>query len=269
MKTGQTEQPDGSGDRPEVVFGLHTLREILRANTRPLLRIHVIRPDRQFSDLVQLARSNGIPVHIDPPERLDRLIRQGRHQGIVGVVGAKSYTQEEDLLDQALQSTPPALLVILDNIQDPQNLGAVLRTAEAAGVHGVFIPERRSVGLTAGVAKASAGAIEYVQVARSRNTSRLIEKLKDNGVRTYALDPRGSTPYTAVDLREPVALVFGAEGGGIRPGVKKKCDELITIPMMGQIDSLNLSVTVAIVLFEAIRQRQEKRKKGEEAILSE
>ena len=135
LKTGPTVRPDGSGDQPEVVFGLHTLREILRANTRPLLRIHVIRPDRQFSDLVQLARSKGIPVHIDPPERLDRLIRQGRHQGIVGVVGAKSYTQEEDLLDQALLSSTPALLVILDNIQDPQNLGAVLRTAEAAGVH--------------------------------------------------------------------------------------------------------------------------------------
>ena len=259
-------QPDGSGDQPEIVYGLHSLREILRSGTRPLLRIHVVRPDRQFSDLVRLARSKRIPVHIDPPERLDRFVSQGRHQGIVGLVGAKTYADEQDLLDQTFESTTPALLMVFDSIQDPQNLGAVLRTADAAGVHGVFIPERRSVGLTAGVAKASAGAIEYVQVARSRNTSRLIEKLKDCGVRTYALDPEASTPYTAVDLREPVALVFGSEGEGIRPGVKKKCDERITIPMMGQIESLNVSVTVGIVLFETVRQRRESKGDGEKAI---
>jgi 23S rRNA (guanosine2251-2'-O)-methyltransferase len=251
------EQPDGSGDQPEIVFGLHTLREILRANTRPLLRIHVIRPDRQFSDLVRLARNSGIPVHIDPPARLERLVPHGRHQGIVGLVGAKAYTEEQDLLEQVVRNTTPALLVVFDSIQDPQNLGAVLRTADAAGVNGVFIPGRRSVGLTAGVAKASAGAIEYVQVAQSRNTSRLIEKLKNNGVRTYALDPTASTLYTDLDLREPVALVFGSEGGGIRPGVKKKCDKVVSIPMIGQIESLNLSVTVGIVLFEAVRQRKE------------
>ena len=258
-------QPDGSGDQPEIVYGLHTLREILRASTRPLLRIHVIRPDRQFSDLVRLARSKSIPVYIDRSERLDRFVPHGRHQGIVGLVGAKAYADEQDLLDQTVENTTPALLVVFDSIQDPQNLGAVLRTADAAGVHGVFIPERRSVGLTAGVAKASAGAIEYVQIARSRNTSRLIEKLKDCGVRTYALDPEASTPYTAMDLREPVALVFGSEGEGIRPGVKKKCDERITIPMMGQIESLNLSVTVGIVLFETVRQRGENKGEGEEA----
>lgn len=258
--------PDGSGDQPEVVYGLHTLREILRASTRPLLRIHVIRADRQFSDLVRLAQSKGIPVHIDPPARLDRLVPHGRHQGIIGLVGAKAYADEQDLLDQAAQNETPALLVVFDSIQDPQNLGAVLRTADAAGVHGVFIPERRSVGLTAGVAKASAGALEYVQVARSRNTSRLIEKLKDSGVRTYALDPAASIPYTAMDLREPVALVFGGEGGGIRPNVKKKCDERVTIPMMGKIESLNLSVTVGIVLFEAVRQRREIMEKGEKPI---
>ena len=258
-------QPDGSGDQPEVVYGLHALREILRANTRPLLRIHVVRPDRQFSDIVQLARNKRIPVHIDPPARLDRLVPQGRHQGIVGLVGAKAYADEEDLLDFAVHHSTPALLVVLDSIQDPQNLGAVLRTAEAAGVHGVFIPERRSVGLTSSVAKASAGAIEYVQVARSRNTSRLLEKLMDSGVRTYALDPTASTSYTALDLREPVALVFGAEGGGIRPGVKNKCDERVMIPMLGQIESLNLSVTVAILLFEAVRQRGGTTSRGEEA----
>ena len=258
--------PDGSGEQSEVVYGLRALREILRANTRPLLRIHVIRPDRQFSDLVQLARTKHIPVHIVPPERLDRFVPGGHHQGIVGLVGAKAYADEEELLDFAIHHPSPALLVVFDSIQDPQNLGAVLRTAEAAGVQGVFIPERRSVGLTASVARASAGAIEYVQVARTRNTSRLIEKLQECGVRTYALDPTASTPYTALDLREPVALVFGAEGGGIRPGVKSKCDGRVSVPMMGQIESLNLSVTVAIALFEAVRQRGENRGSGKEII---
>ena len=239
------------------MYGLHTLREILRAGTRPLLRIHIIREDRQFSEIVRLARSKRIPIQVEPPDRLDRLVQGGRHQGIVGMVGAKAYADEDELLEQTLQQRNSALLVVLDNIQDPQNLGAVLRTAEAAGVHGVFIPERRSVGLTASVAKASAGALEYLQVARARNISRLLEKFQESGILTYALDPSASTPYTALDLREPVALVFGAEGGGIRPGVMSKCDGRAMIPMHGRIESLNLSVTVALTLFEAVRQRGE------------
>ena len=241
------------------MYGLHTLREILRARTRSLLRIHVIREDRQFSDIVRLARSRRILIQIELPERLDRLAQGGRHQGIVGVVAAKAYADEEELLDHTIHQPDPALLVVLDNIQDPQNLGAVLRTAEAAGAHGVFIPERRSVGLTAGVAKASAGALEYIQVARARNISRLLEKMQKSGVMTYALDPSASKPYTNLDFREPVALVFGAEGGGIRPGVMSKCDERARIPMLGRIESLNLSVTVAVALFEAVRQRVDRK----------
>lgn len=247
--------PDGNVDQPEVVYGLHAIREALRAGTRPLLRIHIVRQDRQFSDIILLARQKRIPLHVDPTTRLDRLVPHGRHQGIVGIVGAKAYADEEELLDSAAQQSTPALLVVLDNIQDPQNLGAVLRSAESAGAHGVFIPERRSVGLTPAVAKASAGALEYVQVARARNTSRLIEKMKEAGIMTYALDPSASTSYTELDLRDPVAFIFGAEGGGIRPGVKKKCDASVKIPMLGHIESLNLSVTVAITLFEAVRQR--------------
>ena len=244
------------------MYGLHALREILRAGTRPLLRIHVIREDRQFTDIVRLARSKRIPIQVDSHERLDRLVQGERHQGIVGVVGAKGYTDEDELLEHAIHQQDPALLVVLDNIQDPQNLGAVLRTAEASGAHGVFIPERRSVGLTGSVAKASAGALEHIQVARARNVSRLLEKMQESGVMTYALDPSASTPYTTLDLREPVALVFGAEGGGIRPGVMKKCDGLAKIPMYGRIESLNLSVTVAVALFEAVRQRREEIEKG-------
>jgi 23S rRNA (guanosine2251-2'-O)-methyltransferase len=146
-------------------------------------------------------------------------------------------------------------VVILDGVEDPHNLGAVLRTAEAAGVHGVFLPERRSVGLTASVAKASAGALEFIQVARCTNVGKLVQKCQEKGVVPLGFDPSASTPFTALDLRGPVALVFGVEGRGIRPGVLTKCEGRATIPMVGRIQSLNLSVAVGVVLFEALRQR--------------
>ena len=255
------EQPGGSSDRSELVYGLHTIQEILRGGSRPLLRLYVVRQDRQFSQVVQLARSKRVPIFIQPRERLNRLIPSGRHQGIVGLVAAKSYSGEEELLNCVTHDQGPALFVVLDGVEDPQNLGAVLRTAEAAAVHGVFIPERRSVGLTAGVAKASAGALEYIQVARSPNTGKLIRKFQAAGISTYALDPQASIPYTDLDLRDSVALVFGMEGSGIRPGVLNKCDGRATIPMGGQISSLNLSASVAVVLFEAVRQRRGSGKK--------
>ena len=256
-KTDRTAPPVGNDDGQELVYGLHTLREILRAGARSLLRLHVIRQDAQFAEIVGLARSQGVPIVIETRERINHLVPQGNHQGIVGLVAAKSYTNEDDLLDHVIRQNAPPLVLILDSIQDPQNLGAILRSADAAGVQGVFIPKHRSVGLTGGVARASAGAIEYVQVARAGNTNRLLEKLQSANVMTYALDPTVETPYTELDLAGPTALVFGAEGQGIRPGVMKKCDLRASIPMIGQIDSLNLSVSVAVVLFEAMRQRRE------------
>ena len=261
-KTDRTAPPAGNDDGQEFVYGLHTLREILRAGTRSLLRLHVIRQDAQFAEIVGLARSQGVPIVIEPRERITHLVPQGNHQGIVGLVAAKSYTDEDDLLDQITHQNIPPLVLVLDSIQDPHNLGAILRSADAAGVQGVFIPKHRSVGLTSGVARASAGAIEYVQVARAGNTNRLLEKLQLANIMTYALDPTAKIPYTELDLESPAALVFGAEGQGIRPGVMKKCDIRATIPMIGRIGSLNLSVSVAVVLFEAMRQRREAVKGG-------
>ncbi len=216
----------------------------------------MIREDAQYTEIVRLARSQGVPISVEPRDRINRLVSQGNHQGIVGLVAAKSYVDEDELLDQVTQQHLPAFVIVLDNVQDPQNLGAILRTADAAGVQGIFIPKHRSVGLTSGVARASAGAIEYMQVARAGNTNRLLEKLQSADVMTYGLDPLADVPYTDVDLTGPTALVFGAEGQGIRPGVLKKCDQRVSIPMLGRIDSLNLSVSVAIVLFEAMRQRR-------------
>ena len=252
-------RPVGNGESGEIIFGLHAVREALRAKTRPLIRLVVVQQDRQFTELVGLARSAGIPVHVEPRPVLDRLVPDGRHQGAVGIVAAKAYTDQADILDHARQRSEPPFLVILDGVEDPHNLGAILRTAEGAGVHGVFLPERRSVGLTGTVAKVSAGALEHLRVGRSGNVSQLIEALKAEGVWVYALDPRASKPYTDLDFRGPVALVLGGEGKGVRPGVLEHCDDRATIPMRGRVASLNVSAASAIVLYEAVRQRGERR----------
>ena len=245
----------GSGNTHELLYGLHAVREALRAGTRPLLRILVIRQDRQFADLVRLARSAKIPVHLEPRPVLDRLVPEGKHQGVIGLVAAKVYADQEEIMGYARVRNEPPLVVILDGIEDPHNLGAVLRTAEAAGAHGVFVPDRRSVGLTGTVAKASAGALEHLRVGRAQNVSRLIEGLQAAGLWVYAVDLAASKPYTALDLRGPIALVFGGEGQGIRPGVIEKCDDRARIPMRGQVASLNVSAAAAIVLYEVVRQR--------------
>lgn len=245
----------GNADAQEILYGLHAVREALKAGSRPLQRLLVIRTDKQFSDLVQLARSLHVPVHVQPSASLDRLVPDGRHQGIVAFAAAKAYQTEESILARAAERNEPPLLVILDGVEDPHNLGAVIRTAEGAGVHGVFIPERRAVGLTSVVAKVSAGAIDHMPVARVTNTSRLIESLKAAGVWVYGVEPSASKLYTDVDLRGPVGLVFGGEGTGIRPGLLQHCDERIRIPMRGHVQSLNVSASAAVLLFEAARQR--------------
>ncbi len=234
---------------------MHAVEEALRSGARPLRRLAVVHTGRQFSDLVELARKAGVPVRIEPRQALDRLVPSGRHQGIVALAGAKAYVEPEDMLRTARDRNQPALVLLLDGVEDPHNLGAVLRTAEASGAHGVVIPERRSVGLTGTVAKASAGAVEHLPVACVTNLSRTIEQLKAQNIWVYALDPSAEKPYTALDLKGPVALVLGGEGKGVRAGVLDKCDDRARIPMHGRVASLNVSAAAAIVLFEAVRQR--------------
>lgn len=245
----------GNDSAPPLIYGLHAVREALRAGSRPLLRLLVLREDRQFADIVRSARAARVPVHVEPQPALDRLVPHGRHQGVIAFVASKSYTDQDEILRYAKDRSVPPFLVILDGVEDPQNLGAVCRTAEAAGVHGLFIPERRSAGLTGTVAKASAGALEHLRVGCVANVSRLIESLQAAGLWVYALDPSADKPYTALDLAGPLVLVFGGEGKGIRPGVLGKCDDRARIPMHGQVASLNVSAAAAIVLFEAVRQR--------------
>lgn len=206
-----------------------------------------------------LAKSRGIPFSLEPRERLDHLVPQGRHQGVVGVVAIKGYAAEEEVLSFANNQDLAPFLLLLDGLEDPQNFGAILRTAEVAGVHGVFIPDRRAVGLSAGVAKSSAGALDYVRVVRTTNIGKLIDRLALMDISSYAITQDGSKPYTDLDLCGPVALVLGGEGKGIRPGVVKKCQDQACIPMQGKIRSLNVSAAAAIALFEVVRQREKVR----------
>lgn len=240
-----------------MLYGLHAVREALRAEARPLQRLLVIRMDKQFGDLVHMARARHIPIHVQPLASFDRLVPGGNHQGVIAYAAAKEYASEEVILAKAAQKQEAPLLVILDGVEDPHNLGAVLRTAEGAGAHGVFIPERRAAGLTSVVAKASAGAIDHIPVARVINTSRLLETLKEAGVWIYGVEPTATKLITEVDLTGPVGLVFGGEGKGIRHGVLQHCDERIRIPMKGQVQSLNVSASAAVTLFEAVRQRNQ------------
>ncbi len=251
-------QAAGSADEPEMLYGLHAVREALKAGSRPIQRLLVARTDKQFTDLVRLARSRHIPVHVQPLSSFDRLVSNGKHQGIIAFTAAKAYQTEESILTRAAERHESPFVVILDGVEDPHNLGAVIRTAEGAGAHGIFIPERRAAGLTSVVAKASAGAIDHIPVARVTNTSRLIESLKAAGVWIYGVTPEAEKKFTDVDLRGPVGVVLGGEGRGIRAGVIQHCDECIHIPMKGQIQSLNVSAAAAIVLFEAVRQRDQR-----------
>ena len=248
--------PGGSGKTPEMVYGYHAVREALRSGHRPLLKVLLSRRDAQTAELVTLARSAGVRVHFEPKAALDRLVPSGKHQSVVALVGARQYADVEDMFVRATERGEPALILILDGVQDPFNFGAIVRTAEAAGAHGVCIPDRRAVGLTPAVAKTSAGAIEHLPVAAVTNISRLIEDLQTRGLWVYGFDAGARKPYLDLDFKGPMALVLGGEGSGIRRGVLEKCDERARIPMHGRIASLNVSAAAAVVLFEAVRQRQ-------------
>ena len=245
---------------PHILFGINVLLEALHANSRTFNKILVQkgRGGRDLDEIVRLARERRIPVQSSPREQLDRLTSRRPHQGIVGIVSSKGYTSLETLLDRAGESRHPIFLIVLDGVEDPHNLGAIIRSAEAAGADGVVIPERRAVGLTPTVAKSSAGAIEYLPVARVVNLFQALETMKSRGAWIIGLSERGKIPYDAVDLTRPIALVLGGEGGGLRPRTLEGCDELVSIPMRGKISSLNVSVAAGIVAFEVVRQRKEK-----------
>jgi len=190
-----------------------------------------------------------------PREKLDRLAGTDRHQGVVAVVADYRYRELGELLEGARAAGAPPLVVVLDGIEDPQNLGAIIRSAHALGAHGVVIPKDRAAGITPAAAKASAGAVEHCPVARVTNLAQALERLKEAGVWTVATDASADEPISAVDLTVPTALVIGSEGAGVRPLVRRTCDRVARIPMQGKVGSLNASASAAIALYEVLRQR--------------
>lgn len=239
---------------PGLIYGLLPVTEALRANSRRVDKILLAEGVREhrFDEIYDLARAGGVRVERVPREHLSRLAGDdANHQGVAAIAAAAEYVPVEEIFE----STGDALIVVLDGVEDPRNLGAVLRTAECAAADGVIIPERRAVGLTETVAKSSAGASEHVKVAKVSNLNRLIEDLKRRGIWVVGTSGDAETRYTDWDWKQPSALVLGAEGGGLHRLVRENCDVLVKIPMYGKIDSLNVSVAAGVVLFEARRQR--------------
>ena len=210
--------------------------------------------DGAINTIKREAKKRNAMVKYVTRQRLDQMSETGKHQGVMAVAAAYSYAQVEDMLALAKQKGEPPFLILLDNIEDPHNLGAVIRTANLAGAHGVIIPKRRAVGLTAVVAKTSAGALNYTKVAKVTNLARTIEELKEKGIWFVCADMKGRTMYEA-DMKGPIGLVIGSEGEGVGRLVKESCDFTVGIPMKGQIDSLNASVAAGILAYEIVRQR--------------
>jgi 23S rRNA (guanosine2251-2'-O)-methyltransferase len=241
-----------------VVYGLNPVRELLRAAPAEVSELWLAEGGTRgaaFAELERLARATGAKIRAAPRPKLDRLAGTDRHQGVVAVVAEFRYADVDDLLARAAASGRPPLLVVLDGVEDPHNLGAIVRSAHALGAHGVVIPKDRAVGVTAAVVKASAGAVERSPVARVTNVAQCIQGLKEAGVWSVALAADGDQPLPSLDLRGPTAIVLGGEGEGLRPLVRKSCDFSAKIPMLGEIDSLSVSASAAVALYEAARQR--------------
>lgn len=236
--------------------GRNALQEALKAG-RTIDKVFVASgdTDRSLARLTAQAKEAGAVIVPVDRRKLDTMSTTRAHQGVIALVAAHDYYTVEDLLEEAASRGEAPLLVICDELSDPHNLGAILRSCECAGAHGVIIPKRRSVGLTATVAKASAGAVEYMKVARVTNINAAITQLKERGVWIYGTAAEGSIPMYQADFTGPTAIVIGNEGEGMSPLVRKNCDVMVNIPMRGAISSLNASASAAIVLYEAVRQR--------------
>ena len=248
------------GGGSNLIYGLIPVLEALRAGNHRLEQITVAEGSKQerLRELLDLAKQARVPVHKAPRLALDRSLPGVTHQGVIARTAAATYSNADDLLDDLaarVGTTEPPLVLGLDAIEDPRNLGAILRTAECAGVNGVFIPERRAVGLTATVAKTAVGALEYISIARVTNLVQLIEQLKRRNIWVIGAASDGSSDYTQWDWTVPSALFLGGEGTGLHRLVRERCDALVRIPLLGRIESLNVSVAAGVILYEALRQR--------------
>jgi 23S rRNA (guanosine2251-2'-O)-methyltransferase len=242
--------------------GIHAVREALEAG-RAFDRIIIARgrQDTRVEEIVQLARGRNITVRFEERSQIDRLAASKDHQGIVALVAARAAATLDDILEAANAGAgrgEKGLIVLLDGVEDPHNLGAVIRTALAAGAHGVVVPERRAAGLTDTVSRASAGALAHMPVAKVTNLARSMEELKEAGYWLIGLDESADKSYTQADFTSPVGIVLGGEGNGMHELTRKRCDFVVSLPTVGPVKSLNVSVAAGVVLFEVLRQRTPK-----------
>jgi 23S rRNA (guanosine2251-2'-O)-methyltransferase len=242
-----------------IIFGIHPVQEALRSGTTfERLYISEGRRGKPLSDILHLAKTRNVDVRFEPWERLNtRVGKKDSHQGVVALLAAYDYVEFEDVLARAQHADSPFFLLLLDQIQDPHNLGAMLRSAECAGVQGVILTKHKASGVTPTAIKVSAGATSYLPVCRVTNLGRAIDDLKEAGVWVVGTSDKAAERYTDVDLTIPIAIVIGNEEKGLRRLVAEKCDLLVSIPLHGRISSLNASVAAGILLFEVCRQRQE------------
>jgi 23S rRNA (guanosine2251-2'-O)-methyltransferase len=239
----------------EILFGLHPVEEALRSGTRKFDHVCIARErqDIRLERLIQSCRDAGIKMRLDTRDQLTKLARTEAHQGVVAIVKARQFLDVDDLLQENKKNQ---LLLALDGVEDPQNLGALLRTGEGAGIDGVVVTERRSAPLSPVAVKASAGASEHVKIARVVNLVRTLEDLKKKGLWCIGLDERGTMDYDQFDFSVGCVLVLGREGAGLHDLTRRTCDHLLRIPMAGRVASLNVSAAGAVVLYEAARQRR-------------
>ena len=243
----------------ERVYGRHPVLELLRGSGRRADEVAVLAGARgPLAEVVALARRAGVKVSVRTREQLTAMAGSHDHQGVVARVTAAEYVDVEDLLGVARDRGEPAFLMALDQVQDPRNLGALLRTADAFGAHGVVIPKHHAVGLTEAAARTAMGAVEHVRVARATNMVAALETLKESGIWVHGATLGDGVAPWAADLRGPVCLVFGSEGEGLRPLVARACDVLLTIPMTGSVGSLNVSAAGAVLAYEVSRQRHQR-----------
>ena len=256
MKDNENRRPMPQAEADGIIEGRNAVIEALRAGTA-IDKIYLAKgeTDKTLGHIASRARDAGVVVVEADRRKLDAMSRTHAHQGVIALAAVREYVSIQSILDSAAAKGEPPLLVVCDEISDPHNLGAIIRTAECAGAHGVIIPKRRSAGLTAVVAKTSAGAVEYMPVARVGNMAACIRELKQRGVWIYGTAAGGAADLYHTDLKGPAAIVIGSEGQGMSRLVAESCDLLVSIPMKGQISSLNASAAAAILLYEAVRQR--------------
>ena len=256
MKEYRKRPPQRDAEADGVIEGRNAVIEALRAGTA-IDKIYLAKGDTDsaLGHIANTARANGVVVVNADRRKLDEMSRTHAHQGVIAVAAVREYASIEDIFQRAEEQGEAPLIVLCDELSDPHNLGAVIRTAECAGAHGVVIPKRRSAGLTAIVAKTSAGAVAHIPVARVPNLTALMKELQKRGVWIFGAEMNGTTSLYEADLKGPAAIVIGSEGSGMSRLVAETCDFTVSIPMKGKINSLNASAAAAILLYEAVRQR--------------